>query len=58
MTGVQTCALPISCGDGVIDWQKIVATCKKAAREIVLSVECGSIEDAERSLRHLKEVIG
>jgi hypothetical protein len=35
-----------------------VAICKRAPREIVLSVECGSIEDAERSLHHLREVIG
>ena len=50
--------LGCACGDGVIDWHKIVAICQEAPREIVLSVECGSIEDAERSLRHLKEVVG
>jgi sugar phosphate isomerase/epimerase len=50
--------LGCACGDGVIDWRQVVAICKRAPREIVLSVECGSIEDAERSLHHLREVIG
>jgi sugar phosphate isomerase/epimerase len=49
--------LGCACGDGVIDWRKVVAICKRANREIVLSVECGSIEDAERSLHHLRELI-
>jgi sugar phosphate isomerase/epimerase len=49
--------LGCACGDGVIDWRQVVAICKQAPREIVLSVECGSIEDAERSLHHLREVI-
>jgi sugar phosphate isomerase/epimerase len=50
--------LGCACGDGVIDWPKVVAICKRAPREIVLSIECGSIEDAERSVHHLREVIG
>ena len=50
--------LGCACGDGVIDWRKVVAICKRAPREIVLSIECGSIEDAERSVHHLREVIG
>jgi sugar phosphate isomerase/epimerase len=50
--------LGCACGDGVIDWRKVVAICKRAPREIVMSIECGSIEDAERSVHHLREVIG
>jgi sugar phosphate isomerase/epimerase len=50
--------LGCACGDGVIDWREVVAICKRAPREIVLSIECGSIEDAERSVHHLREVIG
>jgi sugar phosphate isomerase/epimerase len=43
-----------ACGDGVIDWRKVIALCRRAPRAIVLSVECGTVEQAERSLRHLR----
>jgi len=46
-----------ACGDGVIDWKKVVGLCRKAKRDIVFSVECGTIEQAERSLKHLKSVM-
>jgi sugar phosphate isomerase/epimerase len=49
--------LGCACGDGVIDWERIVRACAAAPRDIVLSVECGSVEDAERSLDHLRGVI-
>lgn len=42
-----------ACGDGVIDWKKIVAACRQVPRDIVFSVECGTVEQAERSIRHL-----
>jgi sugar phosphate isomerase/epimerase len=48
--------LGCACGDGVIDWARIVETCRGAPRDLVLSVECGSAEDAERSLEHLISV--
>lgn len=46
-----------ACGDGVIDWAAVVETCKRAPRDIVLSVECGTIEQAARSLAFLKQVM-
>jgi sugar phosphate isomerase/epimerase len=46
-----------ACGDGVIDWKKVVEICKNAPRDIVLSVECGTIEQAEKSIKHLKELV-
>jgi sugar phosphate isomerase/epimerase len=46
-----------ACGDGVIDWKRVVAICRKAPRDIVFSVECGTIEQAKRSLRHLKALL-
>jgi len=46
-----------ACGEGVIDWKKVVAVCRKAPRDIVFSVECGTIEQAERSIKHLKGVL-
>lgn len=50
-------AVGCACGDGVIDWRKVVGICRKAPRDIVLSVECGTVEQAERSIEHLKEVL-
>lgn len=46
-----------ACGEGVIDWGRVIAICKKAPRDLVLSVECGTIDQAERSLKHLKGLI-
>jgi len=50
-------AVGCACGDGVIDWRKVVEICRKAPHDIVLSVECGTVEQAERSIKHLKEVL-
>jgi sugar phosphate isomerase/epimerase len=44
-----------ACGDGVIEWQRVIRICQKAKRDIVLSVECGTVDQAERSLTHLKK---
>jgi sugar phosphate isomerase/epimerase len=47
-----------ACGDGVIDWAKVIQIVRKRCpRDIVLSVECGTIEQAERSIKHLKPLI-
>ena len=47
-----------ACGDGVIDWKKIVSIVKdKCPRDIVFSVECGTPEQAARSLEHLKKLV-
>ncbi len=46
-----------ACGDGVIDWKKVIEVCRNAPRDIVLSVECGTIDQAERSIKHLKELV-
>ena len=50
-------AVGCACGDGVIDWQRIVKRLKQAGYSGVLSVECGSEEQAERSLSYLKKVL-
>jgi sugar phosphate isomerase/epimerase len=47
-----------ACGDGVIDWARVIRICRKAKRDIVLSVECGTVEQAGRSIEHLKELLG
>jgi sugar phosphate isomerase/epimerase len=43
-----------ACGDGVIDWPAVIEVCRRAKRDIVLSVECGTIDQAERSLKYLR----
>jgi sugar phosphate isomerase/epimerase len=47
-----------ACGDGVVNWEKVIEICEKVDREeIVLSVECGTVEQAERSINHLKPLL-
>ncbi len=46
-----------ACGEGVIDWAKVIAICKTCKRDIVFSVECGTVEQAERSIKHLKKLL-
>jgi sugar phosphate isomerase/epimerase len=46
-----------ACGDGVIDWARVIRICRKAKRDIVLSVECGTVEQAGRSIAHLKKLL-
>lgn len=47
-----------ACGDGVIDWKKVIQIVRKECpRDIVLSVECGTVEQAERSIQHLKPLL-
>jgi sugar phosphate isomerase/epimerase len=47
-----------ACGDGVIDWTRIVTILHDSGYDGVLSVECGTPEQAARSLEHLASVIG
>jgi len=46
-----------ACGEGVIDWKKVIEVCKGAPRDIVLSVECGTVDQAERSIKYLNELV-
>jgi sugar phosphate isomerase/epimerase len=46
-----------ACGDGVIDWARVVEVCRKAPRDIVFSVECGTVDQAARSVEHLRKLI-
>jgi sugar phosphate isomerase/epimerase len=47
-----------ACGDGVIDWARVIRIIRaNCPRDIVLSVECGTIEQAERSIRHLRALV-
>jgi sugar phosphate isomerase/epimerase len=50
-------AVGCACGDGVIDWKRIVQRLKQAGFAGVLSVECGTEAEAVRSLAHLNQVL-
>ncbi len=47
-----------ACGDGVIDWKRVIAILREANFHGVLSVECGTEQQAARSLAHLKGLLG
>jgi len=49
--------LGCACGQGVIDWPRIVRTLAGADHEVVLSVECGSLDAAIESYRYLSDLI-
>jgi sugar phosphate isomerase/epimerase len=46
-----------ACGDGVVDWERVARIMEPVDREIFLSVECGKIDEAERSLAFLTKTL-
>jgi len=43
-----------ACGEGELDWSRIIAIVReKCPRDIVFSVECGTPDQAAKSLKHL-----
>jgi len=44
-----------ACGEGVVDWKRMATILEPVDREIFLSVECGEIDEAERSLAFLRK---
>jgi len=46
-----------ACGQGVIDWKEIIKILKPVKRQIVLSVECGTVDQAAASLDHLRGLL-
>ncbi|MBS1877067.1 MAG: sugar phosphate isomerase/epimerase [Acidobacteria bacterium] len=46
-----------ACGDGVIDWKKVIAILTESGFNGVFSVECGTPEQAARSLAHLQPLV-
>jgi hypothetical protein len=39
------------------DWKKVVEVCRTCPRDIVFSVECGTVEQAAKSIAHLKTFV-
>jgi sugar phosphate isomerase/epimerase len=46
-----------ACGDGVIDWRTVVEICRTCPRDVVFSVECGTVEQAAKSIAHLETLV-
>jgi len=47
-----------ACGDGVIDWGKVIQIVHDdCPRDIVFSVECGTVPQAARSVTYLKKLL-
>jgi sugar phosphate isomerase/epimerase len=46
-----------ACGDGVIDWGRVISIIRQHGFQGVLSVECGSPDEAARSLAHLGSLL-
>jgi sugar phosphate isomerase/epimerase len=46
-----------ACGQGVIDWARVIAIIRKHGFDGVLSVECGTPEEAKDSLAHLNHLL-
>ncbi len=54
---VMGTAVGCACGDGAIDWEAVVAVLQTIPQDIVLSVECGTLDQAARSIDHLRRVV-
>jgi len=50
-------AVGCACGDGVIDWRKVIGILKSVDYQGIIAAECGTEEQAERSLRHLRPLV-
>jgi len=46
-----------ACGDGVVDWKRVIDIVKSSGKEIVFSVECRTIDQAIRSFEHLSPLL-
>lgn len=46
-----------ACGEGEVDWLRVAKIMEPVDRDIFLSVECGKIDEAERSLEYLKTTL-
>lgn len=47
-----------ACGEGMVNWDKVFEILEPVDREIFLSVECGKVDEAERSLIFLEKALG
>jgi len=46
-----------ACGEGVIDWGKVIEVCRSAPIDLVFSVECGTVAQARCSIEYLRKLL-
>jgi len=46
-----------ACGDGVVDWKRVIDIVNSTGKEIVFSVECGTVDEAIKSFEHLSKFL-
>jgi sugar phosphate isomerase/epimerase len=46
-----------ACGSGVIDWPRVIEIVRKHNVDTVISVECGTVDQADESLKFLEKLI-
>jgi len=46
-----------ACGDGVVDWKRVIDIVKSTGKEVVFSVECGTVPDAVKSYEYLSKLL-
>jgi sugar phosphate isomerase/epimerase len=46
-----------ACGEGVVDWDRVIKILRNHGFDGVLSVECGKVDQADRSLKFLRRLI-
>ena len=54
VTGVPS---GVACGDGVIDWPRVIEILRKAKFKGVLSAECGTEEQGAKSIKFLRKLL-
>ena len=46
-----------ACGDGVVDWKRVIEIVKTSGKDMVFSVECGTVPDAVKSFEYLSKLV-
>ncbi len=54
---VMGTAVGCACGDGMVDWERIVSILRSVPQDVVMSVECGTMDQAARSIEYLRRIV-
>lgn len=46
-----------ACGEGVVDWERVIDILSDVEGDVVLSVECGTVPEAIRSFEYLSQLL-
>lgn len=46
-----------ACGEGVVDWERVIDILSDVQGDVVLSVECGTVPEAIRSFEYLSQLL-